>query len=466
MSSLQHPRATATRTTHRRRATGLGLGLVPLLAVVAAAPSAAAATRIVRVDTACADARAALVVDLGRPTTGDAAATIAVFRGTGGRGRRIGGARVRISGPRERVRVRLPATALGDDCGLPADEPLVVTVRIREGAGPARVLRRELRAEPTRASEIQTADAPTVDAPAEAAPAAPAPASGSVPPAPAVWAPAPVPDPPAPARAEATRSRQAGLVPTPVVEASGLVVGRTNPEHRWTLNDSGGASALYAVAADGRVAATLAIPGVANVDWEDLAAAGAAPSGDLYIADIGDNAARRASIRVHRVREPSLVGVPDGATITAGAVDSVTLTYPDGARDAEALIVDQATRDLYVITKREARSRVYRAVAPPFATGGSAVLELVGELPIGGVVAADVCPDNATVLVKTYAAILAYSDPAGIVAALRGPGAARRYDGEPQGEAIAAAADCRGYATLSENVPRATPQPLVVYDGG
>jgi hypothetical protein len=447
-----------------RRQRLAGLGLTVLLPLTAAAPSAAAPTRIVRVAATCTDARAALVVELRRSAAGSAAATLAVFRGTEGRGRRIGGARLRFSGPREQVRMALPATVLDADCELPADEPLVLVVRVREASGAERVLRRPLRPDPAHA-----ADAPPADPPAARTPTDPAPGPAPIvaPAAPESAAPTPAPQAPAPARAVATRSRHAGLVPAPVVEASGLVWGAVNPDHWWTLNDSGGAAALYALDGAGRVAATLTLPGVANVDWEDLAS-GPAPGGGrfLYVADLGDNAAARAAIRVHRVPEPDLTGLAPGTTLAAASVQTVTLRYPDGARDAEALVVDPLTGDLYVITKREARSRVYRAAAPPFAAGGAAVLELVGELPFGGVVAADTCPDGQTVLVKTYGAIWAFVAEPGLAAALATAPAARRYDGEPQGETIAAAPDCRGYATLSENAPRATPQPLVVYDGG
>lgn len=250
--------------------------------------------------------------------------------------------------------------------------------------------------------------------------------------------------------ANATRSAALGAVPAPITEASGLAASRDNPRVVWTHNDSGGAANLYALGRRAGLKATLPLSGAANIDWEDIAW-GPGPEGSadwLYAADVGDNDAVRSSIRVYRTAEPNLAGYSDGALLAPSPTTSVELTYPDGARDAEALIVDPKSNDLYLITKRESRSRIYRARAPSFA-GESVQLSFVGALAYGDVVAASACPNGRTVLVKRYSALDAYSGSS-VADALAGTPSPRLLKAEPQGEAIAANPKCSGYYTLSE----------------
>lgn len=254
-------------------------------------------------------------------------------------------------------------------------------------------------------------------------------------------------------RAEASRRVLLGPVGSPVSEASGLAESRFSPGRFYTHDDSGGEASVYVLAEDGSVRATVPLAGTTNRDWEDIAI-GPGPKGDsVYVGDIGDNAAVHDSIRVHRIPEPSLEGVAEGATLDPITPETVEFTYPDGPRDAEALVVDPAVGDIYVITKREDSARVYRASEPEFGGAGTTELEFVGELDYAGVVAADACPDGETVLTKTYFNVYAHVSGAGIEAALGEPGLPRLYlpDFEfAQDEALAADPWCSGYSVLPE----------------
>ena len=266
---------------------------------------------------------------------------------------------------------------------------------------------------------------------------------------------------PAPSRAEATSSRILGLVGAPITEASGLAWSRTNATTWWTHNDSGDSARIFALDGSARIHAILPLSGAAAVDWEDIATGPGPTAGSayLYVGDIGDNAAARASVRVYRVLEPDLTGVAVGTTLPAASIGSVVLQYPDGARDAESLLVDQVSGDLYIISKREAAVRVYRAPRPAFADE-TVTMEHIATLAHTWVVAADVCADNATVLVKTPTQVYAYVSDSGIAAAFAQAPTARLYTAEPQGEAIAANPSCTAYATLSEG----SNQPLTIYE--
>lgn len=265
--------------------------------------------------------------------------------------------------------------------------------------------------------------------------------------------------PPSPPSAQATRATLLGAVPAPVTEASGLAASRRNEGIVWTHNDSGGAASLYALGGDGTIRATIPLTGATNRDWEDMAR-GPGPAGApdwLYVGDIGDNAAVRGSVRVYRVPEPDLSGVVYGGSVPTAPAGFVNLLYPDGPRDAEALVVDPASGDLLLITKREARSRVYRAPAPSFA-GETLTLEYLRELGDNLVTAADACPNGRTVLVRRYSGLDAYVGST-VASALGSEPSPRLVEAEPQGETVAAAPDCEGYYTLSEG----SGQPLVRY---
>jgi hypothetical protein len=254
-------------------------------------------------------------------------------------------------------------------------------------------------------------------------------------------------------RAVTTRRVELGAVGSPITESSGLVESRRHPGRFYTHDDSGGPASVFVLAEDGSVRATLPLAGVTNRDWEDIAI-GPGPGGDaIFVGEIGDNSAVHDSVSVHRVPEPALSGVPHGSTLSAIEPSTAEFTYPDGPRDAEALVADPASGDLYLITKREDRARVYRAVDPDFDSPGPSELEFVRELDYTGVVAADACPDGETVLVKTYFGIYAHVSSEGIEQALAAPGASRLYLPDfsfPQDESVAADPWCSGYSVLPE----------------
>ena len=354
--------------------------------------------------------------------------------------------RVPGRGATVRIRIAIKPSAL-TGCTVKSDDALEVRVTLRGSQLPVRR---------TAVGRINGPSLSVVDDVQADAPGNSAPSIELV----TIPAPAPVVGPTAPALLLPGITRTvSGAVGAPVTEASGLAWSQSEADVFWTHNDSGDSARVFAVGWDGIIRATLPLAGVVARDIEDIAL-GTDPGGAeaLFVADIGDNSAVRASIDVYRVAEPSVLGLPAGTTLGAVAPHVIQLSYPDGARDAEALVADRTTGDLYVITKRETRSRVYRVTAAQIAAG-TGVMRLVGEMPYGGVVGADACAGGTTVVVKTYDAVRVHQSPLGLVAALMDEGSARPYVREPQGEAIAVDAACESYVTLSEGLG----QPLVRY---
>ncbi|MDQ8045958.1 MAG: hypothetical protein AAGC46_03180 [Solirubrobacteraceae bacterium] len=180
-------------------------------------------------------------------------------------------------------------------------------------------------------------------------------------------------------------------------ELSGLVASRRTPHLLWGIDDSGAPPVLSAIRDDGSVAGNWTVPGAENVDWEDIAA-GPGPDGPvIYAADIGDNNAVRASIDIYRVPEP--VNAVGGGDTAPG--QRLRLHYPDGAHDAETLLVDPKRGTLVVVTKGLAGGNAY-ALSPPLPWGGTATLRKIGPISIPLATGGDVSRDGSTIAVRGY----------------------------------------------------------------
>lgn len=171
-----------------------------------------------------------------------------------------------------------------------------------------------------------------------------------------------------------------------IVESSGLAVvdGLV-----VTTNDSGDSGRVFSVDPDS--GATLGVTSWAAdpVDVEALAPAG---PGHVWVGDTGDNQHVRDSVEVLRVP----VGRGD-RTVTPEAYE---LVYPDGARDAEALISHPVTGQLFVITKGVFAGTVYAAPLRLRSDRPNRLVE-VGDAP-GIVTDATFLPGGGGVVMRTY----------------------------------------------------------------
>jgi hypothetical protein len=261
------------------------------------------------------------------------------------------------------------------------------------------------------------------------------------------------PSPPLCAGLRATVTGHVGAAAA--TELSGLVLSRTQPGVLWTHNDSGDRARLLAVTPRGRLLAAVALTGAQNVDWEDVALGPAPGGGDaLYVADIGDNDAQRRTVAVYRVPEPRLDG--SGSPPAAAPAVPLALRYPDGAHDAEALLVDRRTRALVVVTKSfGGDAGVYVARRTPAAA--TTVLRRAGRLSLGAgeaITGAGISADGRTIALRTYdrARVWTRRPRESLAAALRRHPCTARAGllAEGQGEAIALAGDGRAFYTVPE----------------
>ncbi len=106
-------------------------------------------------------------------------------------------------------------------------------------------------------------------------------------------------------------------------------------------------------ASDARVVGRYDVAIPQQWDWEDIAT-GPCPTGScIFAGDIGRSNGKPnppSTFAVYRVPEPDIAAGDDSGTLTG---DWFRFRYPDGAHNAEALMVHPETGAIYVITKEK-----------------------------------------------------------------------------------------------------------------
>jgi hypothetical protein len=171
-----------------------------------------------------------------------------------------------------------------------------------------------------------------------------------------------------------------------ITEASGIVASRQNPGVLWTHNDSGYGGSVFALSTNGMLIGRYYVPTAFGGNYEDIAI-GPGPNPEfhwLYLGDIGDDFLGRFSIRVFRFPEPAMYLYQSNSPPilpTVGAQE-IELRYPDGPFDAEALMVDPLTGDLFIATKQDPDARLYRATRALTQSVGDALAASSGTYPV------------------------------------------------------------------------------------
>jgi hypothetical protein len=240
---------------------------------------------------------------------------------------------------------------------------------------------------------------------------------------------------------------QSVTVTSSIKEASGIASSKINPGYLWVHEDGGTRPQLLLLKKDGALSKSISIVGATNIDWEDMALAkGPDPSTDyIYIADIGDNNLTRSTYAIYRFEEPILT------TSSVKTVDKIRFKYPKGSRDAEAILIDNVSKDIYIITKSDNPSNIYKIPYPQSTTSINEAIS-VGQLKFGGVTGAAISIDGKDIIIKTYPTLNYFSRKAGetIEQALNKAWVNLTYHLEPQGEAVGFSYDNSGFYTLSE----------------
>src|SRR5205823_4101483 len=103
-----------------------------------------------------------------------------------------------------------------------------------------------------------------------------------------------------------------------------------------------------------------------NEDWEDVAEyKDGSGRCFIYVGDIGDNKLERAEHAIYRIKEPRVAADTAGTTqknpLSTEAAERLTFRYPGRNFNAETLLVQPGTGNIYVLTKKlDGPSDVFR----------------------------------------------------------------------------------------------------------
>jgi hypothetical protein len=251
-----------------------------------------------------------------------------------------------------------------------------------------------------------------------------------------------------------------GEVDKRLEEASGLAASVANPGLLWTLNDNGNPPEVFLIDHHARIKLVCKLPNIRNRDWEDIAIGAGPEEGKnyVYVADIGDNEAQYDFKVIYRFVEPVLSQEKE---IVITAYDTLAMRMPDGKRDAETILIDPLTHDLFIVSKRENQVSLYRS-RYPFAHD-TTTLEKVSTLRLTSIVAGSISTDGREVLLKNYGEVFYWkkSNNETLPELLAKEPIKLDYEREPQGEAIAWSRDGNEFYTLSESLSRNAS--LIVY---
>jgi hypothetical protein len=251
----------------------------------------------------------------------------------------------------------------------------------------------------------------------------------------------------------------AGPLPSALTELSGIAASRRNPGVIYAHNDSGEGPVFFAMSDTGTLLGEYALSGVTTAnDWKDVAV-GSCPAGwCIYLGDIGDNDLVYATHTIYRVTEP-VVARSGSVARAAVASDAFPFVYPDGRHNAETVLIEPTSGDLFIVTKvTGAASTVYRMPKPTVA-GAQVTLERIGELSLpasaGLVTGGDVHPCGSRMLIRTYPTVyefvLATGQPfVSIFATAAIAVATPSTEQESKGEGITYATSGLGYFTAGE----------------
>jgi hypothetical protein len=250
-----------------------------------------------------------------------------------------------------------------------------------------------------------------------------------------------------------SRAEYAGAFTDPDLdEVSGLAASRAHEGIYWAHNDGNNAARLVAIRADGSRVATLPVAGAENVDWEDIDSFDLDGKHYLMVADTGDNGGLRKTLNLLVFEEPGRLR--DGETLRPAW--TISFRWPDGARDCEASVVDAASGEVLLISKKRVPPEMFSVPLRPAA--GLQTARLVATLPgiaqpreadlrrnpVYGryrsqITGADLSPNGRVLAVLNYHSVYLYvrTPGQGWADALRNPPGQLNFPWLPQAEGIA-----------------------------
>jgi len=149
----------------------------------------------------------------------------------------------------------------------------------------------------------------------------------------------------------------------------------------FLVHNDEGQPDLFVLDASGSIHARFRLAGANNRDWEDIGWVDHPEGHVLAIGDIGDNMARRASVRLYFVELAESLAPSGAAPVIIEPRHVLDLRYPDGPRDSEALAYDPSSGMILLLSKRDKPPRLYGVDAGRALAAPELELEFLGVAP-------------------------------------------------------------------------------------
>lgn len=215
-----------------------------------------------------------------------------------------------------------------------------------------------------------------------------------------------------------------------LTEISGMAPSTLHPGVMWVHNDSGDEAKLYALRlSDCSIVGELTLRGVSARDFEGMAA-GVDSQGRsvLWVGDIGDNRDSWTDVSIYRVREPKKLS--ERLDNASGKVQQFRFTYEDRPHNAEAILADPTSQQIWIVTKQLASGSIY-ALPKKMKKSGVNIAKKIG--PASGLITDGAMkPDGTGFVLRDYFDAQFFDGrPKGVLAE------ETELPAQPQGEAIA-----------------------------
>ncbi|AYD47052.1 hypothetical protein [Arachidicoccus soli] len=237
-------------------------------------------------------------------------------------------------------------------------------------------------------------------------------------------------------------------------EISGVAPSHINKGVLYVHEDSGNANDIYLTDSTGADLGKVVLDGIFNRDWEDIATGpGPVPGKSyIYIADIGDNDLKYSTKYIYRFEEPALNTIAASTEIHIYQVDKIEVKLSEGIANAETLVINPSTKDLFLFTKERGSSLCY-AIPYPQSVASVITIKPIVKLPFDLLTGGDISADGNALILRDKGQIWYWSisDGATLQSTLLSKPQNAPYAGnEPQGEGVCFSVNNTGYFTNTE----------------
>ena len=112
---------------------------------------------------------------------------------------------------------------------------------------------------------------------------------------------------------------------------------------------------VFIIDETGRHIGAFKLDGSKSRDWEDITRVPGEQGPLLVIADTGDNRSKRKDVELYFFAEPGLDALEDDPEVQ----HKLSVRYPDGPRDVEAVSYDPSSNRILFLSKRDVPPRLY-----------------------------------------------------------------------------------------------------------